>query len=273
MTGTARDSHAFFALTEQIVAAKGFAVRSYKRGCLERRIASRMRARGVDDYATYAQVLRDDPAEYDALLDAITINVTHLFRDTDVWDGVAETVLPALWARPEPTLRTWVAACASGEEAYTVAALWHAFVESHGEAARLGRVAITASDLDPGALAVAAAGRYPREAFRDTPTMVRARYFTPHEPAVAVDDLRRMIRFEQRDLLADAPAADPVHLVTCRNVLIYFDKASQEAVLARIHAALVPGGYLVLGKSEAVLGASRHLFDAVDHRRRLFVRK
>src|SRR6185369_3712479 len=167
------DAEAFAALTEQIVKARGVPVNSYKRGCLERRIASRMRARGAENYLAYARILREDPTEYDELLDALTINVTHLFRDTDVWEGVAEVVLPELWASDHDPLSTWVAGCASGEEAYTMAALWHQFVEERSELSRIGRVKIRATDLDTGALAAAATGQFAREAFRDTPAHVR----------------------------------------------------------------------------------------------------
>src|SRR5262249_47397473 len=138
------------------------------------------------------------------------------------------------------------------------AALWHRFLEERGELSQIARIRITASDLDPGALAAAAAGRYPREAFRDTPVDVRARYFSPEEPHLAVADLRRMIRFEQGDLLASAQATGSVHLITCRNVLIYFDKPSQDAIFRRFRDSLASGGYLVIGKAEAVLGESRH---------------
>lgn len=268
-----RDAEAFLALTQQIVQARGVAVGSYKKSCLERRIAARMRARGADTYLAYSRVLREDPAEYDALLDALTINVTHLFRDTDVWEGVAEVVLPTLWEGDAPRIDTWVAGCASGEEAYTVAALWHQFVEARGEMARMSRVRIRATDLDPGALAAAHAGRYAREAFRDTPVHVRARYFTPSEPHSPSEELRTLLTFEHGDLLETAPPTGTVHLITCRNVLIYFDKPSQEAIFRRFHDSLAPGGYLVLGKAEALLGASRLLFDAVDHKRRLYRRK
>jgi chemotaxis protein methyltransferase CheR len=270
VTATANDADAFMALTEQIVKARGVAVGSYKQGCLQRRIAARMRANNVETYGAYAQVLRDEPGEYDQLMDALTINVTHLFRDAHVWEGVAERVLPALWDAPHDSIHTWVAGCASGEEAYTIAALWHRFVESRGELKRLGRIRITASDLDPTALQLAQAGRFAREAFRDTPIEVRTRYFSPTEPHVATDDLRRMIRFEQRDLLASAPPFGTVHLITCRNVLIYFDKKSQDEIFRRFRDSLVPGGYLVVGKAEALLGESRTMFDALDHKIRLF---
>jgi chemotaxis methyl-accepting protein methylase len=269
VTGT---GEAFRSLTRQIADARGVAVASYKHGCLQRRIAARMRARGAATYDAYAAVLRADPAEYDALLDALTINVTRLFRDADVWEAVAHRVLPELWDMPHRVLHTWVAGCASGEEAYTVAALWHRFLEGRRALDRVGRVRVTASDLEPAALRAAAEGQYAREAFRDAPLDVRTRYFSPTEPHVADAALRRMIAFEQRDLLASAPPAGSVHLITCRNVLIYFDKPSQEGVFRRFHDTLAPGGYLVIGKAEAMLGESRTLFEAVDHRVRLFRR-
>ncbi|MCC7194836.1 MAG: protein-glutamate O-methyltransferase CheR [Gemmatimonadaceae bacterium] len=259
-------------LAEQIARERGVAVGSYKQGCLERRIAARMRATGAADFDAYAGMLRANPAEYDELLDALTINVTHLFRDADVWEAVAARVLPELWAMPGPVIHTWVAGCASGEEAYTVAALWHRFLEERGELRRIGRVRITATDLDPDALARAVAGRYDREAFRQTPQDVRTRYFSPSEPHVVVPELRRRITFVRSDLLATAQPVTSVHLLTCRNVLIYFDKRAQDAIFRRFRSALVPGGYLVVGKAEALLGESRRLFDAVDHSVRFFRR-
>jgi len=274
--GTDRVAADFSALTQQIVNARGLAVDGYKRSCLERRIAARMRARGSASYGEYARLLRDDPSEYDALIDALTINVTHLFRDTDVWEGVSARVLPHLWASDHATIHVWVAGCASGEEAYTMAALWHRFLEARGELGLLARLRITATDLDPGALKLAAAGAFAREAMRDTPADVRARYFSPAEPHVAAPELRRMLTFAHGDLLAERSAALPpesVHLVTCRNVLIYFDKPSQDAIFRRFREVLVPGGFLVLGKAEAVLGESRLLFEALDHRIRLFRRQ
>lgn len=184
-------------------------------------------------------------------------------------------MLPELWASAHATIHVWVAGCASGEEAYTMAALWHRFLEARSELGMLARVRITATDLDPDALKLASEGAFAREAMRDTPDDVRARYFSPAEPHVAAPELRRMLTFAHGDLLAERSAALPaesVHLVTCRNVLIYFDKPSQDAIFRRLREVLAPGGFLVLGKAEAVLGESRLLFEALDHRIRLFRR-
>ena len=116
---------AFVALTTKIAADRGFGCASYKDKCLRRRIAVRMRARGVHTYADYARVLDDDHAEYDKLLDALTINVTKLFRNWETYSVLRDRVVPMLWALPEPVLRVWSAGCSSGEEPYSLAALFH----------------------------------------------------------------------------------------------------------------------------------------------------
>jgi chemotaxis methyl-accepting protein methylase len=118
------DDDAFAALTSKISRDRGFGAANYKGTCMRRRIAVRMRARGATDFASYSRLLDSDPAEYDWLIAALTVNVTKLFRNAEAWDAVAHSVLPALWSTPAPRLNCWVAGCASGEEAYTLAALW-----------------------------------------------------------------------------------------------------------------------------------------------------
>lgn len=266
----AADDAAFRRLTEKIARERGFGCASYKDGCLRRRIAVRMRARGTADYAAYVGLLDSDPAEYDQLLDALTINVTKLFRDAEVWARVAELVLPALWTADPPRLQVWSAGCASGEELYTLAALFHQHAERTATLGRLSRLRILGSDIDRRSLEAARAGAYAEEAFSEVPAAVRARYFSPEPPFRAAPELRALVEVERRDLLADPAPARGVQLITCRNVVIYFDRASQEPLLRKFHGALAPGGFLVLGKVETVLGAARGLFEAVDARQRIF---
>ena len=125
MMANAIDEPGFRALTEKIARDRGFGCANYKDGCLRRRIAVRMRACGTADFASYVARLDHDPNEYEHLLDALTINVTKLFRDIDVWTSVAQTVIPALWALDVPRLNVWSAGCASGEEPYTLSLLLH----------------------------------------------------------------------------------------------------------------------------------------------------
>ena len=272
MTDALSDESGFVTLTEKIARERGFGAANYKDTCLRRRIAVRMRARGAQDYGEYCRVLDDDPAEYEALIDALTVNVTKIFRNPEVWSAVERAVLGALWDLPAPRLQCWVAGCASGEEAYTLAALWHRFVSARRAEDRLGRVHIIASDIDKASLEAAKRGTYGPSAFVEAPDDIRARYFSADAPYAASATLRAIVRFERRDLLQDPSPQGFMHLITCRNVVIYFDRASQEALMRRFHDALAPGGFLVLGKVETVLGPSRALFEIVDHRQRIFRR-
>ncbi|MFI5310484.1 MAG: CheR family methyltransferase [Gemmatimonadales bacterium] len=271
MTDATHDETGFVELTDKIERDRGFRAANYKDTCLRRRIAVRMRARGAPDYPAYCRLLDGDPAEYERLLDVLTVNVTKIFRNPEAWSAVEREVLGTLWDRPA-ALQCWVAGCASGEEAYTVAALWHRYATARGEAHRLARVHILASDIDKASLEAAERGTYGPEAFSEAPAEIRARYFSGQAPHAASPELRSLVRFERRDLLRDQAPPGLLQLITCRNVIIYFDRSSQDALLQRFHDALAPGGFLVLGKVETILGPSRTLFEAVDQRQRIFRR-
>jgi chemotaxis protein methyltransferase CheR len=262
----------FLALTEKISRERGFGCASYKEKCLRRRIAVRMRARGMHTFEDYARLLDADEREYAQLLDALTINVTKLFRNWETWEVLGERVVPELWARPEAALRVWSAGCSSGREAYSLAVLFHRHAESVGTAGRAGRVDVLGSDVDERILQAAMRAEFEPGDFADTPAGLRARYFAPDRPFALHADARRLVRFERRDLLKDAPPDGPFHLILCRNVLIYFDRTSQERLFTAFHSALAPGGILVLGKVETLLGDARSLFTTVDARERIFRR-
>ena len=265
------DDEAFAALTGKISRERGFGCASYKDRCLRRRIAVRMRARGVHTYDDYARVLDSDANEYERLLDALTINVTKLFRNWETWVAVAETIIPHLWNLPAPTLSVWSAGCSSGEEPYSLAALFHRHAERVGELHRLwNRVQILGSDIDSRCLVAAATGNFEEGDFADTPDDLRRRYFAPAPPFTIDADLRRLVRFERRDLLSDPPAPGPHHLICCRNVLIYFDRDTQERLFDKFHSVLAPDGIMVLGKVETLLGSARRKFAPVNSRERIF---
>jgi chemotaxis methyl-accepting protein methylase len=269
---TSPDEAGFLALTQKVSRERGFGCASYKEKCLRRRIAVRMRARGVHTFEDYARLLDHDQHEYEKLLDALTINVTRLFRNWETYDAVSRLVVPPLWALPDRELRVWSAGSSSGEEAYSVAALFARHAESRGEGDRLPRVRVMGSDIDRSSLAAARLGAYEEAAFADTPAELRERWFTPGFPAHVVPGVKSLVGFERRDLIADPPPPGGHHLVVCRNVVIYFDRATQEALFERFHETLRPGGFLVLGKVETLLGRARSLFAPVDARERIFRR-
>ena len=262
----------FEELTRKISRDRGFACASYKEKCLRRRIAVRMRARGVHTYADYARVLDSDGAEYDRLLDALTINVTKLFRNWSMYEVLAELVVPALWNAGTAPIHVWAAGCSSGEEPYSLAVLFHRYAAAHG-LSRLDRVDVLGTDIDRASLIAAERGVFPESGFEETPAELRERYFSAQPPFTIAPAIRQHVRFQRRDLLDEFPAASGgFQLITCRNVLIYFDRDTQERLLLRFHEALAPGGFLVLGKVETLLGPVRSRFAAIDARERIFRR-
>ena len=265
----------FELLTRKISRDRNFGCESYKEKCLRRRIAVRMRARGVHTYGDYARILDSDEGEYERLLDALTINVTKLFRNWEAFDTIARRVIPELWDRTEGRMVVWSAGCSSGEEAYSLAILLHRHAAMRGQLSWLSRVRVIGSDIDRASLAAAERAAYAESAFADTPAELRAAYFSPHPPHAVADEVRKMVRFERRDLLREsAPDAtsEGIHLIACRNVVIYFDRNTQETLFSRFHDSLEPGGFLVLGKVETLLGSARSHFATVEPRERIFRR-
>lgn len=263
----------FAALTAKIARDRGFGCASYKEKCLRRRIAVRMRARGVHTYDDYAGVLDADRAEYDKLLDALTINVTKLFRNWDTYASIAEKVVPALWSRADRPISVWSAGCSSGEEPYSLAVLFHRHAASVGALDELSsRLGVLGSDIDARCLAAAGRGTFEEGDFADTPADLRQRYFADAPPFAVIPEVRRLVRFERRDLLAEDAPPGAHQLICCRNVLIYFDRDTQERLFDKFHRALAPDGFLVLGKVETLLGVARTRFAAVDGRERIFRR-
>jgi chemotaxis methyl-accepting protein methylase len=259
--GTAGADDGSLALLLAKIERKGLRVLSYKDACLKRRLAVRMRARGVHTWVDYGKVLDSAPDELDLLLDALTINVTRFFRNPETYAVLRQRVVPELAALKGP-VAVWSAGSATGEEPYSLAIL---FDHLKGRAG----VRIDATDLDPGALAFLARAEYPASAVVDVPRDLMS-YFSPGPPFTVVDAAKRLVRPIRHDLTRDPPPAPPYHLIVCRNVVIYFDRPTQERLFERFHEALVPGGWLLLGKVETLFGHSRTLFRTEDARERLF---
>lgn len=265
--------HEFAELADKITRETSFHCASYKDQVLRRRIGVRMRARGVTSYAAYGTLLDGDRPEYERLLDALTVNVTRFFRDPSTYDALARTVVPALWSSARDRIAVWSAGSASGEEAYSLAALFHEHASEHDALDRVGRVQVTGSDIDRQSLLAAAAAEYSTAAFADAPPELLDRLFPlVSDRRVVVPSLRALVRFERRDLLREPPPAARYDLIACRNVIIYLGREAQEALLASLHRALRPGGYLVLGRAEILFGESRALFSSVEARERIFQR-
>jgi two-component system, chemotaxis family, CheB/CheR fusion protein len=261
---------AFEALLEFLKRNRGLDFTGYKRASLERRFRRRMDAAGVGSFEDYLDHLEVQPDEYRALFDTLLINVTEFFRDGAVWDFVREEVLPGILdaQRPDEPVRVWSAGCATGQEAYTIAMV---LAELLGEDAFRRRAKIYATDIDEDALTTARLGVYTAQEAESVPPELRERYFERADQGYAFrKDLRRTLIFGRNNLVSDAPISR-LHLLVCRNTLMYFTAETQSRILRNFHFALGEDGKLMLGKSEMMV-SERGLFAPLDLRQRVFGR-
>jgi len=253
----------FERIVAMLHAHAGIRMRVGKEGLVRARLAKRLRALGLTDYDAYLDVVERDPArrEFTEMVDVLTTNKTSFFREQAHFDFLQDTVLPAC---PGP-IRLWSAGCSSGEEPYTLAMLLHETLSE--SAARSAR--ILATDISHRVLATAKAGVYPEEALTEAPRGWVQKYWRPTREAngaarlEALPALRGLIQFGKLNLMERWPMRGPFDAILCRNVMIYFDKATQQELVERYYALLRPGGYLFVGHSESLTGLS-HRFTYVQ---------
>ena len=232
----------------------------YRRPTLLRRLERRLQVRGMPDLAGYYRVLQRDASEAHALLKDLLIGVTSFYRDPGAFAALERQVLPALFRPGRPAPRVWVAACSSGEEAYTMAMLLASQARPGG--ADPGWQ-VFASDLDEQAIEVARAGLYPASIAEAVPAPQLQRWFIREGEQYKVRrTLRDQVLFTHHNLLHE-PAFSRLDLISCRNFLIYLNLEMHRQLLKQFHFALKPGGYLMLGSAESIEAAT-DLFEPVD---------
>jgi two-component system CheB/CheR fusion protein len=240
----------------------------YKRNTILRRIEKRMAILQVGSMAGYVAYLRGNPKEIDLLFSELLIRVTNFFRDREAFEILKEKALPLLFRDRPPgqPVRIWVPACSTGEEAYSLAII----VQEHiGTLKQKYDVQIFATDIDTEAIDMARTGLYPAGITVDVSPERLSRFFIRKASAYKIkEEIRKMIVFAVQDLIKDPPFTK-LQLVSCRNVLIYFDAQLQKKVLPVFHYSLKPGGILFLGSSEAI-GDHLDLFSVVDRKWKIF---
>jgi two-component system CheB/CheR fusion protein len=239
----------------------------YKPSTVTRRIERRLALAQSPNIDEYLGRLRSERDELDALYRDLLIGVTRFFRDPEAFDLLEQQILPELLKRePRSTpLRLWVAGCATGEEAYSLAILLQDLMAAHGERP----VKIFATDVHRGSLDRAAIAAYDEEAVSNVSSERLARYFTQNgDTYQVVPELRQMVVFAQHNVISDAPFTR-LDLITCRNLLIYLQPPAQQRILSFFHFGLNHNGFLFLGPSES-LGPVADGFDIVDKRWQLY---
>ena len=240
----------------------------YKPDTVARRTERRLAISKASSIDEYAGRLETDPDELNLLYRDLLIGVTEFFRDEEAFAHLEADVLPELICRPgrEEEFRVWIAGCATGEEAYSLAISIHEVVST---LERPLAVKIFATDVHRTSLDFAGVGIYSRESVADVSPERLDRYFVRHELGYQVSpELRKMIVFAQHNVLKDAPFTK-IDLISCRNLLIYFQPPAQKKVISLFHFGLKTGGTLFLGPSESP-GELGDEFDATDIRWKLY---
>jgi len=268
MSDAGNAEEALHEIISQLFNNTGHDFRHYKRATVLRRIERRLQVRSVHSLPEYNELLKTDIGEHKALLDDMLIGVTNFFRDRDAFEALERDVVPELFKDKGSgdEVRAWVAACSSGEEAYSLAMLM-------SEQAALNDSApvfqVFASDIDEHAIDKARAGIFPGSIITDVAPGRLRQYFTKEDDRYRIRKaVRDRVLFASHNLLRDPPFSR-LDLVSCRNLLIYLNRDVQLRVLQMFHFALKPGGFLFLGSSESA-DAVADYFIPIDKKNRIY---
>jgi two-component system CheB/CheR fusion protein len=241
----------------------------YKQNTMYRRVERRMSISQLTDLSNYIRMLQENPAEIDNLFRDLLIGVTTFFRDAESYVRLKELLLELVRSKPDNgQLRIWVPGCSTGEEAYSVAIVLR---ECISEVKKTFNVQIFATDIDGAAIERARNGAFSGIA-SDVSKERLNRFFTLRDNLFHVrKEIREMVIFAQQDVIKDPPFTK-LDLITCRNLLIYFNAELQKKLIPMFHYSLVPNGILFLGSSETI-GAFVDLFSIVDNKWKLYRRR
>ncbi|MDN5284522.1 MAG: chemotaxis protein CheR [Mucilaginibacter sp.] len=266
-----QDNEVFKQILTVLRVRRGVDFTYYKQSTLKRRIVRRMALNKADKPVDYLGFLRENKSEQDALYNDMLISVTNFFRDTQSFEMLCDTILPALLSKKtdKKSLRIWIAGCATGEEAYSMAMCLQ---EHLGDKAAAMKIQIFATDISETAITKARTGIYRQTELEGVSLSRLQQFFIKQDGAYQVSKvIRDMCVFAHHNLLKDPPFSK-IDLVSCRNVMIYLEPVLQKKALTTFHYALNEGGYLMLGKSETI-GNSTDIFTAYNSKEKIYIRK
>jgi len=250
----------FIQISDAVYKHCGINLHDGKKELVQARIAKRLRESKYTSPSAYVEEVLSNPnsEEFGHLIDAISTNLTSFFRENGHFQYLVEQHLPRVIDRKRkvgtPTIRCWSAGCSTGEEPYTLGMVL-------SESAPNITAKILATDISRKVLGHAKAGQYDEARLKDVPQFMRKKYFTDSGGGrvTASPDLSRMIVFNYLNLMERWPFSGPFDFIFCRNVMIYFDKETQERLVNRFYDVLEPGGVLFTGHSESLTGI-KHKF-------------
>jgi two-component system CheB/CheR fusion protein len=244
---------------------------NYKQTTISRRIERRLAVHQIKALSDYVLYLQKNPGEINLLFKDLVIGVTSFFRDPEAYKILEQEVLPDLLKGkgPDATIRIWVTACSTGEEAYSLAII---LSELKDKSKNYFNVQIFATDIDPAAIAFARKGIYPENIGVDISSARLNQFFTKKPDGFHIKkQIREMIVFSTQNLIKDPPFSK-LDMVSCRNLMIYMGNVLQKKIIPLFHYTLNQGGILFLGTSESI-GGHTDLFGPIDSKWRIFARK
>jgi two-component system CheB/CheR fusion protein len=266
-----QDNEVFKQILTVLRVRRGVDFAYYKQSTLKRRIIRRMALNKIERPADYLFFLRENKSEQDALYNDMLISVTNFFRDPNSFEVLCTNIFPALLSNKTENdpLRIWIAGCATGEEAYSMAICLQ---ELLGDKAAAMKIQIFATDISETAIAKARAGIYRPTELADISASRLQQFFIKVDGSYQVNkSTRDMCVFAHHNLLKDPPFSK-IDLVSCRNVMIYLEPVLQKKALTTFHYSLNKDGYLMLGKSETI-GSNTDIFTAYNSTEKLYCRK
>jgi two-component system CheB/CheR fusion protein len=243
----------------------------YKQSTIHRRILRRMALNKLTNLEDYAQLLRENKGEIDALYQDLLITVTDFFREPLMYKALVEKILPVVFKSKKMTdaVRIWIPGCATGEEAVSFAIV---LLEYLGEKVITTQIQIFATDLNDKAIEKARSGIYLKSALQNVSSQRLRRFFVKNDGKYqVVKAIRDMCIFAPHNLLKDPPFSR-IDIISCQNVLIYLESIPQNKIIHAFHYALRPSGFLLLGKSETI-GTATDLFEQVSKQYKVYMKK
>jgi chemotaxis protein methyltransferase CheR len=258
-------------LKKEITKNLDFNCSHYTDSFLKRRVECRLRATSINNYTDYTSFLLDSSDEQKSLKKELTIHVTHFFRDISLWSFLENSVIPKLIEQKnelgQKSIRIWSAGCSTGEEPYSISMLFH---EVLGSNISKYDIRIHATDYDFATVSKARLGSYEKTQFTEINPDYVTKYFDVSGDSYKIKShIKNLVDISQGDILSkDKPKN--IDLIFCRNVVIYFDKEIKEELYVDFYDALNPQGFLVIGKTETLLGPAREKFKVFSVTERVF---
>lgn len=264
------DEQTFQKILQLIRVTSGLDLRQYKPETIRRRIARRMLLMRIDHLGSYLHFLQARPDELHTLQEESLINLTRFFRDPGAWESLRNNVLPVITQDrlPQRPIRAWCAGCSSGEEAYSLAIVILEYLSEHGLDIP---VQVFGTDASDRSIEMARTAIYPESIAADVPPERLRRYFVKIDRGYQLSKRVRDICIFARQNICNDPPFSHIDILTCRNVIIYFNQALQRQVMVTFHYAIESGGYMMLGMSEGLRDFG-DAYNSIDRKHKIYMK-